>query len=279
MKKQILILGAFLMPFCVYAEEAELPSCGENCTYYIKGDTLIVEPIDTSKSAVVKGYHRDCTDSCHTDAPWYGNTAIKKVEIKEGIQSIGSNAFEDMSHVTSLSLPEGLKSIGSEAFHGMKITSLDLPSTLTNISQWAFQGSPIMEINGIPAGVTTLNAQVFGNIQVKDFVIPANITSIASNAFGSSKERYGKSIIENLYCEESMVSQCEAALQWRKDNGADVKVIPYQSTSNGQVFYNNKWYDSANDILSNNYAKKRIYTVDEANKVSGRKNTFKIRYK
>ena len=271
MRKEFLILAAFLMPFCAYAEEAELPSCGTNCTYHIEGDTLIV--------AVVKGYNRDCTDLCHTNAPWYGNTAIKKVEIKEGIQSIGTSAFEDMSHVTSLSLPEGLKSIGSEAFHGMKITSLDLPSTLTNISQWAFQGSPITEINGIPAGVTTLNAQVFGNIQVKDFVIPANITSIASNAFGSSKERYGKSIIENLYCEESMVSQCEAALEWRKNNGVDVKVIPYQSTSNGQIFYNNKWYDNANDILSGNYAKKRIYTVDEASKVSGKKNSFKIRYK
>ena len=38
-------------------------------------------------------------------------------------------------------------------------------------------------------------------------------------------------------------------------------------------------FQSANDILSGDYAKKRIYTIDEASKVSGMKNTFKIRYK
>ena len=98
-------------------------------------------------------------------------------------------------------------------------------------------------------------------------------------AFGSNVSGYDKATVTNLYCEEALVSQCEAALEWRKNMGADVKVVPYQATSNGQVFYNNKWYNNANDILSGNYAKKRIYTVDEANKISGRKNTFKIRYK
>jgi len=49
--------------------------------------------------------------------------------------------------------------------------------------------------------------------------------------------------------------------------------------SGNQIFHNNRFYNSANDILSGNYDKKRIYTIDEANRASGKKNTFKIRYK
>ena len=54
--------------------------------------------------------------------------------------------------------------------------------------------------------------------------------------------------------------------------------MPYQNT-NGKYLYNSRFYDSLSDIASGNYNKKRIYTVDEANTVAGKKNSFKIRYK
>ena len=57
----------------------------------------------------------------------------------------------------------------------------------------------------------------------------------------------------------------------------DVK--EYIKDDSGGYFYNNKWYSSPNDILNDNHIKKRIYTVDEANKVAKKTNTFKIKYK
>ena len=193
------------------------------------------------------------------------------------ITEIGLHAFEDMNTVTSLSLPEGLKKIEPEAFTGIRITRLDLPSTLTSIGSWAFGGAPLREINWTPTDISEIVDCAFHSSQITDWVVPANVTTLSVNTFGHIGRN--RALIQNLYCEEAMISQCEAALQWRKDMGADVKVIPYQANSNGQVFYNNKWYDNAQDILSGNYAKKRIYTVEEAAKVSGQVNNIHLRYK
>lgn len=280
MKKQVLI-SAFLSfwTFIANAQEATLPSCGPNCTYTIENNVLTVKPIDETKPAEVQSYNRDCTSGCHTDAPWYGQ-GITTINIQEGITNIGGYAFEDMSTVTSLSLPEGLKTIAEEAFNGTGIKSLELPSTLTSLGGWAFGYAPIEEINGFPEGLTSIKGYTFHGSKIKDLVIPSNITYLDPTAFGDGQDGpYNRAKIQNLYCEESLADQCAAALQWRKDKGVDVKVTPYQATSNGQFFYNNRWYKSANDILSGDYAKKRIYTVDEANKVTGKKNKVMIRYK
>ena len=47
-----------------------------------------------------------------------------------------------------------------------------------------------------------------------------------------------------------------------------------------QYYSNGKFYNSFNDIGTPKYIKKRIYTIDEATKVSKETgNTFKLRYK
>ena len=268
---------------------ADMPSCGENCTYTLtengvdaQGNTtysLTVEPIDASKSANIGNYLRYGQDTSEPNAnyaPWRF-TKVTEVEIKEGIKNIGSYAFADMGSITSVKLPEGLERIGLSGFNGVQITSLDLPSTIISIDSYAFSAAPIENINGLPEGIQSIERRAFHNSKFTDLVIPESLTNLAADAFGD--DAYNSSLIENLYCEEQMVAECEAALQWRKNKGATVNVIPYQKTSDGQIFYNNKWYNNANDILSGKYAKKRIYTIDEANKVSGKKNSISIRYK
>ena len=268
---------------------ADVPSCGENCTYTLtengvdaKGNktyTVTVEPIDISQPASVSNYSRYGHEANETDtnyAPWRFEN-ITEVEIKEGIKTIGCYAFADIASITSVQLPEGLEAIGLSGFNGTKITSLDLPSTIISIEDYAFSTAPIENINGLPDGIQSIGSRAFHGSKFKELVIPESVTSLSEAAFGD--EAYHSALIENLYCAESMIAQCGAALQWRKDMGATVSVIPYQKTSDGQIFYNNKWYKSANDILSGDYTKKRIYTIDEASKVSGKKNSVMIRYK
>ena len=267
---------------------ADVPSCGENCTYTLtengidaKGNktyAITLEPIDSSKSASIRDYSRYGFEKSETDtnyAPWRFEN-VTEVKIKEGIKTIGNQAFVDMKSITSVELPEGLEQIGG-SFNGTKITSLNLPSTIISIGVYAFSAAPIENINGLPDGIQSIGSRAFHNSKFTDLVIPESVTSLSAGAFGD--ESYNKALIENLYCEEKMVDQCEAALKWRKDMGAKVSVIPYQKTPDGQIFCNNKWYKSANDILSGDHAKKRIYTVDEANKISNKKNSIKIRYK
>ncbi|MBO7097767.1 MAG: leucine-rich repeat domain-containing protein [Alphaproteobacteria bacterium] len=272
MKKQVFIFSILsLFPLSANAQEATFPSCGPNCTYTIENNVLTVKPIDETKPASVQSYVRQ-------GSPWYGQN-ITKIDIQEGITNIGYSAFEDMTSVTSVSLPEGLKTIEGESFHGTRITSLEIPSTVTSIGKFAFAISTLKEINALPEGLTSIATETFANTKITDLVIPAGVTSISSSAFGHNGDYWNRSSIKNLYCEESIADQCAQVLKWRKDNGADVKVTTYQASSNGQFFYNNRWYNSANDILSGDYAKKRIYTVDEANKVTSKKNKVMIRYK
>ena len=267
---------------------ADVPSCGDNCTYTLtengvdangnKTYAITLEPIDSLQPASVSDYSRYGKEANEADTnypPWRFEN-ITEVIIKEGIKSVGNRAFGDMSSITSVQLSEGLESIGS-SFNLTSITSLELPSTIISIGNYAFGGAPIENINGLPDGIQSIGRRAFHGSKFKELVIPESVTSLSAEAFGD--EAYHSALIENLYCEEAIVEQCEAALQWKKDRGKKVSVIPYKKTSDGQIFYNNKWYKSANDILSGDYAKKRIYTIDEANKITGKKNSVMIRYK
>jgi hypothetical protein len=113
--------------------------------------------------------------------------------------------------------------------------------------------------------------------KAEELIIPENMTYLAKRAFGNNISNYG---LRKLYCPESLASQCAAALSHLEGSDQSVEMISYQKTSDGKIFYNNKWYNSANGILLGDYDKKRIYTVDEATKISKKSgNTFKIRYK
>ncbi len=287
MKKYILILGLILS---FNASADDLPSCGPNCTYsYTQNGTdqngnitytLTIKPIDDTKNASISSYSRcyGCSgDETGNYAPWRFEK-VTSVVIEKGVTDIGTHAFEDMRSLKTLELPEGLKTIGGEAFHSTSIEKVDLPSTLTSIGEYSFSITTLKEINELPEGLKVINSQAFSNTQIKDWVIPASVTSIAQHAFGSTGSDWKHSSIENLYCAEPIADQCEAAVQWKKDLGKTVKVTTYKKDGD-KIFYKNQWYNSANDILSGDYIKKRIYTINEANAVAGKVNSVKIRYR
>ncbi|MBR1916168.1 MAG: leucine-rich repeat domain-containing protein [Alphaproteobacteria bacterium] len=276
MKKRILILGLFTA-LNVQAEVTISGSCGTNCIYEIDGTTLTARPDNPDLPAYIdKEITRTCDDySCYTDAPWRAS-GVTNIVIEKGIDTVGVHAFEDMPSVTEVSLPQGLKRIDSEAFHWTSLTHIDLPSTLNFIGDFAFSIDPLESINGIPDGVTKIFAGTFES-SIKNFIVPAGVTEIAPDTFGS-RERNG-ALIENLYCNETIADQCDAAVQWKRDLGNEVNVITYKKDGN-QIFYNNKWYNNPNDILSGDYIKKRIYTIEEATKVSKPTgNTVRIKYR
>lgn len=278
MKKLLTLLISFL-PVISYAQDSDAPSCGTNCTYTIENGVLTLKPIDNTKEANVQNYERYGYAQSGF-SPWRFDDSITKIVVEKGITSIG-RSFEDMRNVTEITLPEGLKTIGSEAFHGTKITKVDLPSTLTSIGSFAFSISSLKEINGLPEGLTYIGHEAFSNTQIKDFIIPESVKTIEPSAFGAntSDSGWNHSLIENLYCNNAIAEQCAAAVQWKKDLGKEVNVISYHKDGD-KVFYKNQWYNSVNDILSGNNIKKRIYTVEEASKLSKPNgNTFKLRYK
>lgn len=273
-------------------------SCGQNCTAYLsdikdaQGNTVNVTGTNTPAQKLTVTGTGDMQNYSvipvtgvgnTSSAPWYASRdSITNIEVEQGITSLGAKSFAFMANVTDVQLPNGLEKLGDHAFHSCyNLTSIDIPDSVKSIEAEAFSDSRKLTSVTLPENLKTISSNVFGNTNLQNIAIPDNVTSIADNVFGGIDVvggYYNKTSILNIYCDKNISKQCEDAVQWMQDLGRTVNVNLYQK-SEGKLFYNNKWYDNANDIMSGNHFKKRIYTIDEANQVTGNKNSIHIRYK
>ena len=84
----------------------------------------------------------DMEDFTETVAPW-GNYSpyFSTVIIEPGIKSIGDEAFNNCTRLTSITLPDGIRAIGSSSFRSCtSLTSITLPGSITSIGDYAFYG-------------------------------------------------------------------------------------------------------------------------------------------
>ncbi len=199
---------------------------------------------------------------------------ITSIVIGDGITSIGKQAFEFMKSVKNVVLPEGLEIVKAEAFNGCPITELHLPDSLEEIGSFAFSSTRASEII-LPEGLKKIDDEAFYYTpNLSDIVIPEG-TNVSVGAFGILNEKYANNIfIQNIYCAGTNTS-CQAL---KNNSYMKDKVQFYESDGNG-YFSGNKWYANVHDIGTPNYIKKRIYTVGEANKITGPKNRVSIKYR
>ena len=229
MKKWVLLLGAVL-PFCLNAQSISSGSCGENCQYTVEDDTISFAPIDSSKPATIQNYDHSCRNcpitftGCCSTAPWFSNSNITKVDIKDGIVGVGDNAFAYQPSIAEVNLPEGLQTIGYQAMHRTGITSIDLPSSLTEIGGWAFVTKSLTQVNGSMENVTKLDDMPFADTALTDFVMPPNITDFTLDIFMGHNPGYKSNNLTNLYCPEALAAQCAEAIAYR---GEDAQVTSY----------------------------------------------------
>ena len=161
---------------------------------------------------------------------------------------INVEPWYDMRYSISKAVVEdGITSVGGRSIYLMpNLTEAELPNSIQSIGRYAFHRAPLSQL-----------------------VIPESVTYINPSSLGDSSITTGV-----LICPESIKTQCAAIT----DYSPNTTIKTYQK-SGSQIFYDNKFYNSAGDIQSGNYIKKRIYTLDEANSVTGKKNTVNIRYK
>lgn len=289
MKRSILILS-FVMLFAnnTQADEMSLPSCGENCTYSMLENgtdsngnttyTLIIEPITEGTEATIKRYDRPGYSTTTDYAPWR-NANVSKVEVKEGIVSVGGHAFEDMLSIKEVSLPNGLMSIGSEAFHNCRsLEKINLPDTLTSLGEWSLNLTAVSSIE-IPSGITAIRAYTFDGTNIETLIIPDNVKSLNLTSFFGSNGGYQGMTLKNLYCPEALKAQCEAAVALKVNTEEPVQVKTYQKFGENEFLIDGRFYRKPNDFYADEHIKKRIYSVGEANAVSGKKNKVMIRYR
>ena len=150
-------------------------SCGDNVTYTFESSTGLLTISGTG----------DMQNFDSSESPFYNYSFIKSVVINSGVTSIGDNAFEFCTGLTSITIPDSVKSIGTFAFYDCTgFTSIAIPDSVTSIGERAFYGCTGLTSITIPDSLKSIGDSAFkGCIGLTSISIPDSVTSIGCSAF------------------------------------------------------------------------------------------------
>ena len=131
-------------------------SCGAN------GDDL-TWTLDDNGLLTISGTGEMESHSGPHDFPWNGyRGSIKYVWIKNGVTSIGANAFYGTGNLTIVEIPDSVTSIYQYAFSGCaNLQELTLPESITRIDQYAFANCTSLRKITVPKNVRSVGGSLF----------------------------------------------------------------------------------------------------------------------
>lgn len=112
---------------------------------------------------------------------------LKKVTLKNGVQSIGERAFEKCSSLESVIFENTvLEKISDGAFSGCSaLSSIVLPDSVTEIEKYAFFETGLRNIQ-FPEKLTLIGAYAFCNCKnLKQVQLPSQLKELGNGAFSS----------------------------------------------------------------------------------------------
>ena len=124
---------------------------------------------------------------------FYGAADLQTVEFtgNNSLRSIGQNAFQNATSLTSIDLPSSLTSLGANAFNGcVSLTNINIANTsIDNIRSKAFTGCKSITTLDLPANLSSIGMSAFaGMTNLERLFIPASITQINDYAFTNENE-------------------------------------------------------------------------------------------
>ena len=114
-------------------------------------------------------------------------SSVQKIEIGNGITSIGYSAFYSCYSLASITIPNGITSIGYSAFYSCySLASITIPNGVTNIVDSVFDNCRSLASITIPNGITSVGDSAFNNCySLASITIPNGITSVGDSAFNN----------------------------------------------------------------------------------------------
>ena len=111
--------------------------------------------------------------------------SVQKIEIGNGVTSIGNYAFQYCYSFTSVTIPDSVTSIGSYVFsYCYHLTSVTISNSVTSISIRAFENCYSLASITIPNGVTSIGNNAFNYCRsIASIIIPNSVTSIGNYVF------------------------------------------------------------------------------------------------
>ena len=154
------------------------------------------------------------------------NDDIIKVIVKDGVTSIGADAFADCSSLISIAIPESVKTIGNYTFAGCNsLVSVTIPKGITTIGRGTFYNCSNLISVVIPESVSVVeNAAFYGckslsEVHIASIEAWCNIKFDSSNPLNHAKNLYFNgelleelvipkdvAVVKNFDCCESLIS-------------------------------------------------------------------------
>ena len=136
---------------------------------------------------------------------------IRSVIIGEKVTTIGSNAFQNCTGLTSVNIPDGVISIGNYTFSGcIGLTEVNIANSVTSMGYYAFSGCSNLVYVAIPENISSIASHTFSSCsKLTKISIPNNVTRIDDGAFSNCSNLnsvyYGGSEItwENIVIKEN----------------------------------------------------------------------------
>ena len=196
LRRHALLLVALLLTAPLFALTSG------NFTYTVSNGNATITGFPTSYSgaltipSTLDGYR---VTSIGDDA-FNGCSALTSVTIPASVTSIGERAFQGCKSLTSVVIPEGVTEISYGAFQGCSsMTSVTIPEGVTFIGDWAFNGCSSLTSVVIPSSATSIGGYAFnGCSSLTSVVIPASVTSIGNDAFNGCSALTSVTIPESV---------------------------------------------------------------------------------
>lgn len=123
--------------------------CGADASWKVdKAGTLTI-----SGTGDMYDYYPD--NNNYLTSPWI-SFDVKKIDVQEGITSIGAYALCQLKTVTEVSLPSTLTTIGRNALYNIGVSSLVIPGKVVSIGDFAFNGCDNLKTITLPAGLQNI---------------------------------------------------------------------------------------------------------------------------
>lgn len=179
-------------------------------------------------------------------------TGLKKVTLKNGVRSIGEDAFRDCSSLegvifentvlekisdgafwgcsalSSIALPDSVTEIERNAFFETGLRNIQLPAQLNKLGTDAFRNCTSLDKIDIPAGLTQIGPDTFCNTGLTSVTLHEGLTKIEDGAFHDclklKKIRIPKSVTD--------IGGLALGIRYNRGNGAE-EVIPGGFTVEG----------------------------------------------
>lgn len=178
--------------------------------------------------------------------PWYYITdEIKEVVVREGVTSIGENAFKSCDFLTDIKLASTVRRIDKHAFKNCKkLKEIQIPSTVRKVGCAAFFSCKGLKKVVLGDGVKVIERYAFAYCdKLEDISLPDNIEYIGACAFRNCPG-LGKIEIIRGVCGNRNGENAGADVKWELNTKTGRMVI----WGNGEI--RNFWEKGCDDYLT-----------------------------